>query len=502
MPATHQAKRRRLVGLSALCLHCPLTSCFAPPRLPAKKNRSGRLSQQARDADQIVLPPNSTPELCVEESNFWRSVPKRQRPREEDVIPCQSNLDVGGPLPFGAYRMYGNAAYEPKKTCLLSVSLDFTTNIERQRIQRRKQTAVDRLVEGVSVHAAARNVQQLIDAGFSTFQVAEDPTAAAVSGDLLLQEWADENVFCKLRKDTPPSVMRGCNFMSKIAVPSKDSAPFGKGCSIREAVQASLKRTGADSIDTVQMQYCPDSPYHLDVLNVLFEMREEGFVRSICSAGLTPTLIKDAEACNFHLDSNQVSCNLLNPEPYLECVQACSEVGSKLLCASPLAGGLLTDKYLQCERLPDLSLLSAAELRHVHETSLSVWAKRNGVDGGLGSVWSSFHSSLLQTIGDIAFKHQVSAASVALRWSFHLDSLGSVVAGVQCGIDDEDDRPFSRPRELRKLFAFDLDEEDMQRLWDVTGCDPEALNSRNGGADGGTEDDLPPDIYASKKLWL
>jgi len=97
----------------------------------------------------------------------------------------------------------------------------------------------------------------------------------------------------------------------------------------------------------------------------------------------------------------------------------------------------------------------------------------------------------------------VSAASVALRWSFHLDSLGSVVTGVRCGIDDEDDRPFRRPRELRELFAFDLDEEDMQRLWDVTGCDPKALNSRNGGDDdGGTEDDLPPDIYASKKLWL
>lgn len=432
------------------------------------------------------------------------------------MIPCESNLDADGPLPFGAYRTYGNSAFEPKQTCLLTVALDFTPDIERQRIKRRNQpggrgrngsgrgkTAVDRLVEGVNIDAAVRNVQELVDAGFTTFQVAEDPDAVAISGDLLLQEWADQNVFCKLRKETPASVLRGCNFMTKIAVPSKDSAPFGSGSSIREAVGASLRRTGADSIDTVQVQYCPDSPYHLDVLNVLFEMQEEGFIRSICSAGLPRTLMNDAEACNFHLDSNQLSCNLLDPQEYLDSLQTCTDNGTKPFCESPLAGGLLSDKYLKCERPPNPSLLSAAELRHFQQT-LPMWTRRNGVGGGLGDVWSSFHGSVLQTVGDIAFKHQVSAASVALRWSFHLDSLGSVVAGARCGMDD-DDVPFKRPTELRNVFKFDLDKEDIQRLWDVTGCDPEAWRgSGRGRGDGGTEggDDLPPDILANKKLWL
>lgn len=422
------------------------------------------------------------------------------------MIPCESNLDADGPLPFGAYRTYGNVAYEPKPTCLLTVALDFTPDNQRQRIKRRnsrKQTAIDRLVEGVSVDRAVRDVQHLIDAGFTSFQVAEDPTAAAISGDLLLQAWTDENVFCKLRKETPPSVLRRCNFITKIAVPSK--APFGSGSSIREVVGASLRRTGADSIDTAQVQYCPDSPYHLDVLNVLFEMQEEGFIGSICGAGLPWTLMNDAEACNFHLDSNQVSCNLLDPQGYLELLQTCSDIGTKLLCASPLAGGLFTDKYLQCERRPNPSLLSEAELRHFEQT-LSTWARRNGIGGGPGDIWSSFHGRVLQTIQDIAFKHQVSAASVALRWSFHLDFLGSVVTGARCGLDDEDVSRFKRPKELRNVFRFDLDEEDMQRLWDVTGCDPEAWRNEGdrstGGYSGKTEGDLPPDVFANKKLWL
>ena len=511
MPITHhRSKRRRLLGLSALSLNCREATSFVTSP-PWRQNLDSRLLQ-ARDANQIVLPPSSTPELSVEESNFWRSVPKRQRRREEDVIPCESNLDVDGPLPFGAYRTYGNPAFEPKPTCLLTVALDFTPDIERQRIKGRnqpggkgknssshKQTAVDRLVEGVDVDAAVRNVQQLIDAGFISFQVAEDPNTMAISGDLLIQKWADENVFCKLRKDTPATVLRGCNFMTKIAVPSKDSAPFGSGSSIREAVGSSIRRTGADSLDTVQVQYCPDSPYHLDVLNVLSEMQEEGFIRSICSAGLPTTLMKDAKACNFHLDSNQLSCNLLDPQGYLDSLQTFSDTGTKILYGSPLAGGLLTDKYLKCERPPNI--LSVGELRHFQQ-SLSTLARRNGISGDLGDIWSSFHGSVLRTIGDIAFKHQVSVASVALRWSFHLDSLGSVVAGVRCGMDDQD-VPFKRPKELRNVFRFDLDEEDMQRLWAVTGCDPEAWRSGgHRGDDGGTEGDLPPDIFANKKLWL
>lgn len=486
------SRRPRLLGLAALPLLCPIAYCYVPNPPSGRSNAADQLGRQ-QQKDEIVLP-----SVSVEESNFWRHVPKRQRPREDEVIPCESNLDADGPLPFGAYRTYGNPAYDPSRTCLLTVGLDFTADHRRRRIKkgpnkRRKQSAVESMVEGFNVNAAVRNVQQLIDAGFTSFQVADDPTSTS---SVALQEWADESVFCTLRKQTPLTVLRNCNFSTKIAMPAKDSTPFRSGGGIREAVGASLRRTGADCIDTVQVPYCKDSPYHLDVLNVLFEMQEEGFIRSVSGLGFPPSILSEAEACNFHLDTNQIRSNLLDPQTYLDYSRICSDMNIKMLCGSPLAGGLLTEKYLQCERRPNPMLSSESEIRNTEQV-LPVWARRkgNGSDGSKDK-WEHFHDKVLKTIGDIAYKYQVSAASVALRWSLHLDNLGSVVVGSRVGMDDEDERPFTRPRALRKVFTFELDDGDMQRLWDATGC-----SRHEGAVDEFGEDGFVADL-SNRKLWL
>ena len=228
-------------------------------------------------------------------------------------------------------------------------------------------------------------------------------------------------------------------------------------------------------------------------------MQEEGFIRSISGVGLPPSLLSEAERCNFHVDTNQIQSNLLDPQVYLEYAHQCSEINTRMLCASPLAGGLLTDQYLQCERRPYQSLLSSSEMRNVEQV-LPVWARRRSMsNSSSGDIWGQFHGEMLKTIGDIAYKHQVSAASVALRWSLHLDNLGSVIVGSSVGVKDEDERPFTRPRALREVFTFELDDEDMQRLWDVTGCN--RLSGDVAGEDEFGGDGFVPDV-SNRKLWL
>mgnify|MGYP001976169012 CR=1 FL=1 len=428
------------------------------------------------------------------------------------MIPCVPCLDSDGPLPFGAYRTYGRTELEPARTCLLTVALNFrsrrgsTTMMSKSvgknaSSRRRPMSPLD--AEGFEVDEAVRCMQKLIDSGFTSFQVADgDPVEALYPSDdggigrYPLQEFTEEEVYHSLRRETPSSVLRSCHFPTKVVVPPKDSIiPFGNGSLVREEVGASLRRTGADCIDTVQVPYRQDSPYHLDVLNVLSEMQREGIVRSVSGICLPPSILKEAEECGFHLDTSQVSCNLLDPGTYAESSALHSGINTTTLCGSPLAGGLLTDKYLESTHPPPTAQLSSTERRAMIKL-LPKWASRNadGRDGsksGGGGNWERFHSKVLRTLGAISRKHQVSVAIVALRWSIRLDGVGSVAVGTRLGFGEEGGAPpFNKHKELRELFKFDLDEEDMARLWEATGWE---IN--------GMGDDFVPD-FSNEKLWL
>lgn len=115
----------------------------------------------------------------------------------------------------------------------------------------------------------------------------------------------------------------------------------------------------------------------------------------------------------------------------------------------------------------------------------------------------------METLEDVALKHRVSLASVALRWALQLDHVASVVVACEVG-ESSDDRPFDRPRQLRQVFRFELDEEDMERLWDASGeadllkttdFNPLDLNfEAMEGGDGNTL--FLPDASKSRKFWL
>jgi diketogulonate reductase-like aldo/keto reductase len=58
-------------------------------------------------------------------------------------------------------------------------------------------------------------------------------------------------------------------------------------------------------------------------------------------------------------------------------------------------------------------------------------------------------------------------ASVALRWALQQELVTSVVPS--CTLYDDKDRPFDRPSKLREVFSFELDNEDLDRLWAISG---------------------------------
>lgn len=487
----------------------------------------GSAGRRRNRSDDEPAPPPCRPDISPELSTFWRAVAEIDRPTEDNVCPVEQNLDSDGPLPFGAYRTVGREEFEVPRMCLVTVSLDFSPSNGGRVLDPASNRPMWQLGQSDGMgrdnaEDAVRNVCRLVDAGFTTFQIAQPEEGVALS-DSGVQEWAERNVYGRLRTEVPPSVLRGCHLMTRVGVPpaveavfdTANAQPFGNGFAVREEIGASLKRIGSECIDSVQVPYVKDSPYHLDVLNVLFDAKREGIIRSIGGLNFPPSLIQSAEDCGFHLDTNRVQCNILDPNPFEESLSLCSSVGTKLIVGSPLAGGLLTDRFLQMPDMPHPLYFSSAEKRHL--TTLQTWADRRHHDGdgsgGDTSIWSLFHRDVLGALADISRKHRVPLAAVALRSALRKENLGSVVVSSRVGAAAEREERgvggYELPQSLRQLFSFDLDEEDEERLWHVSGRkqlpsfgDQGLSHVRGKGeAQQGSAGGLVPDL-SNRKLWL
>ena len=248
-----------------------------------------------------------------------------------DRVPCVRDLDKEGPLPAGAYLPHSDPVYDPQSICRLTIAVDLTYGLD--------QKDGDSDMEPSKIVAS---MQKFLDAGMTTYQLKTSSSTrhnANADATSRLQEWGEEEIFGRLRKETPAFALRNCHLVVPLHIPGPDAVGTVTPSSIRQTVLASLERTGSDSIDTIQLLPNPYSPYALDVLDCLQDLKREGYVRSVAGKSLDWRLIREAHRCGFFIDSNQVDGNLLDPINFDNPEQklACEDLGTKLLVAGPLA---------------------------------------------------------------------------------------------------------------------------------------------------------------------
>jgi aryl-alcohol dehydrogenase-like predicted oxidoreductase len=451
-------------------------------------------------------------------SNFWYSVVPKKEEASVDRVPCVRDLDKEGPLPNGAYLTHSDPESNPQPICRLTIAVDLTYGLDKKD--------GDSDMEPSKIVAS---MQKFLDAGMASFQLKTSSSSRrskntdATSG---LQEWGEEEIFGRLRRETPAFALRNCHLVVPLHIPGPEAAGTVTPSSIRQTILASLERTGADCIDTIQLLPNPYSPYALDVLDCLQDLKREGYVRSVAGKSLDWRLIREAHRCGFYIDSNQVDGNLLNPTNFDNPEQklACEDLGTKLLVAGPLAGGLLSGRHYvepqegrrrrsrDSRRLSPSQEMEDARLRrnrplfnpsesHHLETTLVQWGERHGQqdsDDLLSAArWKLFQSKMLQTMHEIAQKHDVSVSTVALRWTLQAQHVAATVVSCRL-LSPEDVNPQvlrDRPKQLRQVFQLHLDEEDMERLWEVSGrLAPEPYDG-----DRDDEEELYMEMLESKK---
>lgn len=201
----------------------------------------------------------------------------------------------------------------------------------------------------------------------------------------------------------------------------------------------------------------PNSAYHLDVLNTLFEMQVEGLIKTISVKNFPPSLLQSAFECGFHIYATEFDGSLINTQIYSQSdsrllgMDAC-----KRLISGPLAGGLLTQSYSAKD---DIRQLTSSEKKLFDLCCTCVGSDRT-------EKWTKYRE-VMNTLTGISFKHRVSVGSVALRWLLELNENNLISVGTKLGMDLQEEKggsPYRRQSELRQVFSFALDEEDLERL--------------------------------------
>ncbi len=243
---------------------------------------------------------------------------------------------------------------------------------------------------------------------------------------------------------------------------------------VRTAVRRSLERMRSDALDLLQFHaWNYADPTWLDCLFWLQELKSEGLIRHLGLTNTDAPHLAIALHSGIEIASNQVCYSLIDQRPKGELTQLCLEHDVKLLAFGTVAGGFLTAKWLG-EPEPD-----------VH--GLATWSQmkyKRFIDAAGG--WAAFQS-LLRVLDASSRQLGVSIANLACRMILDEPAVAGIIIGARLGES-------RHIEENLRLFDFTITDEVRAEVHEALG----ALGPVPGKS--GDEYRKPPFLTASGDL--
>jgi aryl-alcohol dehydrogenase-like predicted oxidoreductase len=183
---------------------------------------------------------------------------------------------------------------------------------------------------------------------------------------------------------------------------------------IVEAVDASLKRLGTDYIDLYQIHRFDPLTAIDDTLRALDDLVRAGKVRYVGCSNLPAWHLMKALALSREQHLERFKCtqsyySLVGRELEREMIPLLKDQGLGLLVWSPLAGGFLSGKFTRT---------GGDEAARRAKFDFPPVNKENGFQ-------------VLDVLADVARRHEVSVAQIALAWILAKDAVTSVIIGAR-----------------------------------------------------------------------
>ncbi len=213
---------------------------------------------------------------------------------------------------------------------------------------------------------------------------------------------------------------------------------------VEEAVDRSRRRMGVEAIDLLQFHWWEyRDPGYLDALDALAALRAEGKIRYLGLTNFDTEHTRRIIERGIPILTNQVQYSLIDRRPEVQMVELCRQHGIGLLTYGTLAGGLISERYLGRPE-PSSAELNTASLRK-YKQMIDLW-------GG----WDLFQD-LLAALKQVADRHGVSIANVAVRAILDRPAVAGVIIGARLGISEH-------IAENARVFDLRLDQRDLNRI--------------------------------------
>lgn len=273
--------------------------------------------------------------------------------------------------------------------------------------------------------ATAREMGPYVDAGLTTFDMADHYGSAEEIVGLFAREHGS-GVVQPLTKWVPEP---GASTREEV----------------REAVELSLRRMQTERIDLLQFHaWNYADPSYLDTLFYLQELKDEGLILHLGLTNTDTAHLRMIINTGIAITSNQVCFSLLDQRAGAHgMTEFCREHGITLLAFGTLAGGFLTERWLN-EPEPD-------------QDGLETWSEmkyRRFIREAGG--WEALQG-LLRVVHAIATRHGVSMANVVCRYILDQPAVGGIIIGARLGLSEH------REDNLR-IFEFTLDDADKAEI--------------------------------------
>ncbi len=246
--------------------------------------------------------------------------------------------------------------------------------------------------------SAVAMLRRLADAGFTTFDGAD------IYGGV-------EELFGRLRR----SCDRPLQIHTKL-VPDRSTLGTLERRQVEQIVDRSLQRLGAERLDLVQLHWWDwEIPGYLEVGHWLRELQSAGKIAFLGVTNFDARHLRELVDAGIPVVSNQVQYSLLDRRPERELAPYCAAQGIGLLAYGTLAGGFLNERFLG-RPAPDVAAnRSQTKYRLIIEE--------------LGG-WDAFQE-ILSVLHQIAGRHGVGLASVAVRWVLDRPSVAAAIVGTR-----------------------------------------------------------------------
>ncbi len=276
----------------------------------------------------------------------------------------------------------------------------------------------------IDLEQAAKDMQPYVDAGLTTFDMADHYGSAELIAGIFRKKTGGDKV--QLLTKWVPEPGKG----------SKEK--------VRKAVQRSLDRLQMEQLDLLQYHaWNYADPTWLDDLFWLQELKEEGLIKQLGVTNFDAVHLQMAISCGIELVSNQICYSLIDQRAAGEMTRFCLEHNVKILAFGTLAGGFLSEKWLNQPDTPVDQLKTWSQMKYKRFIDVA---------GG----WKPFQS-LLHVLNEIAQQHQVSIPNLATKYILEQPAVGGVIVGARLGqsrhIEDN-----------MRIFDVELDENSRAKI--------------------------------------